>query len=358
MKLALFKEIYDKLALANGYHEILPEYPNIHENTIRGVYYRLMQTELRRRIWRFEADKIDPAILLDRFYTLYTGSFDVDAPRAAGTEGIIADMAKEFYGIPPCHLARIIVKAYCEKESQVGSPSTDTTEGAAEDEDGSNGTGPSVNASENSNQITKEDHPTPSCPTFCKISNGGNGKAKGTKQSHTKYYKDPTMIKHKGLAQNVLYCHRVDEHYSPAMDQYRTDIGLKYEEILVKHVESLGVSFLDEPAMRRMGYARTPDIVLLEPISVNGLIVKWIESKAWFGDPPSHATYLKEQYWPYYNRFGPGLVIYWFGFVEEATDSHQQKGVAVMDCFPLSESITRIQSSFIELVKECKPSTQ
>lgn len=32
-------------------------------------------------------------------------------------------------------------------------------------------------------------------------------------------------------------------------------------------------------------------------------------------------------------RFGAGLVIYWFGFVEEL-DVHREKGILVMDRFP------------------------
>lgn len=32
-------------------------------------------------------------------------------------------------------------------------------------------------------------------------------------------------------------------------------------------------------------------------------------------------------------RFGPGLVIYWFGFIDEL-DVHREKGIALMDHFP------------------------
>lgn len=34
-----------------------------------------------------------------------------------------------------------------------------------------------------------------------------------------------------------------------------------------------------------------------------------------------------------YRRFGPGLVIYWFGFIEEL-DEHREKGIMIMDSFP------------------------
>ena len=40
------------------------------------------------------------------------------------------------------------------------------------------------------------------------------------------------------------------------------------------------------------------------------------------------------QYWSYWNRFGSGLVIYWFGFVEELGAQTEEKGIVISDCLP------------------------
>lgn len=85
--------------------------------------------------------------------------------------------------------------------------------------------------------------------------------------------------------------------------------------------------------MREKGYDKTPDIKLEIPIAVDGFVVNWIESKASFGDEFSHDIYLREQYWSYWNRFGAGMVIYWFGFIDEL-DVNKEKGIILRDEFP------------------------
>ncbi|XP_061650854.1 CDAN1-interacting nuclease 1 isoform X7 [Phyllopteryx taeniolatus] len=80
-----------------------------------------------------------------------------------------------------------------------------------------------------------------------------------------------------------------------------------------------------ENQLRAKGYDKTPDIILEVPVAVEGHIVHWIESKASFGDDHSHRTYLNEQFWSYWNRFGPGLVIYWYGFI--GTPNYNQKSL-------------------------------
>ena len=77
-----------------------------------------------------------------------------------------------------------------------------------------------------------------------------------------------------------------------------------------------GISFIDEEAQRRAGQDVTPDFRLNVPISVAGSPVCWIDSKALFGDRDTHQGYLDSQLLSYWNRFGPGLVIYWFGHEE------------------------------------------
>jgi hypothetical protein len=53
-------------------------------------------------------------------------------------------------------------------------------------------------------------------------------------------------------------------------------------------------------------------------------MVHWIDSKASFGDDRTHAQQMEGQYATYVNRYGPGCVIYWFGFISDLAVTVQQ----------------------------------
>ncbi|XP_064622730.1 CDAN1-interacting nuclease 1-like [Lineus longissimus] len=145
--------------------------------------------------------------------------------------------------------------------------------------------------------------------------------------------KDTSLIKDPVLAREVDICILDDDFYGPIVDSIRHSIGHEYEFLLKKKVDEKGLSYLDEDQMRARGYDKTPDVKLEVPISIDGHVVNWIESKASFGDEVSHRGYLKDQFWSYWNRFGPGLVIYWFGFIDEL-DTNRDKGILLKDHFP------------------------
>eukprot|EP00064_Thunnus_orientalis_P001284 superscaffoldBa00000086_g1286 len=153
--------------------------------------------------------------------------------------------------------------------------------------------------------------------------------------------KEPSLIPDQTLANNVYqgalkcyFIHLSDRQHQPLMfaDEV-TAIGQEHEVLLRDKLKERNLSFLDENQLRAMGYDKTPDIILEVPIAVEGHIVHWIESKASFGDDHSHRTYLNEQFWSYWNRFGPGLVIYWYGFIGEL-DCQRDRGILLKDCFP------------------------
>ena len=66
--------------------------------------------------------------------------------------------------------------------------------------------------------------------------------------------------------------------------------------------------------------------------------------QALFGDEDSHEGYLRDQFWSYWNRFGPGLVIYWFGYIEQL-NRNTEAGILLADSFPTN--ITRFKPELL-----------
>ena len=149
----------------------------------------------------------------------------------------------------------------------------------------------------------------------------------------SKHIKDPSLIPDAVVRREVELCIAGDDICGPVVDSLKHESGLKYEKILHDMLTERDISYSDEEVLRKEGYDKTPDFKLVIPIGVNNRVVNWIECKASFGDEESHSGYLANQFWSYTNRYGPGLVIYWFGFIEEL-DVNMEQGIMLMDRFP------------------------
>lgn len=223
---------------------------------------------------------------------------------------VIKEMGEEV-GLPPCLMARFIIKSFVNVYSIEGNSNEPTVVEESEELD--------INPS--------------------------TAKAVKTATARiTKILREPDSIQSIDpiLSLNLHYCCQNDFLTSPLSDQYRHQIGIEKEDYMHNKLKEMNILFHSEAAMRAAGYPKTPDALLAYPVEINGHIVNWIESKALFSDGSTHQTYLREQYWPYYNRFGPGLVIYWFGYLEEINNERdKEKGILVMDRFP--EIINKIK---------------
>jgi len=150
--------------------------------------------------------------------------------------------------------------------------------------------------------------------------------------------KNPFSIPDARLSYEVRCCVLHDVGYGCVTDSIRHMVGNEYEDKLKIMVQNINVPFQDETELRKLGYDKTPDIKLHIPIAVDDKVVCWIESKASFGTPSSHQQYLEDQYYSYLNRFGPGLVIYWFGYVDDLAE--EGDNILLSDSFPSNDRIT------------------
>ncbi|KAG0704431.1 hypothetical protein GWK47_002757 [Chionoecetes opilio] len=114
--------------------------------------------------------------------------------------------------------------------------------------------------------------------------------------------RDTTLIDDRDLSYEVYLCLLDDDVYGPFADSIKHSIGQEYEFLLCQELDKLNIGYHAEDELRSRGYDKTPDIKLDIPIAVDGHVINWIESKASFGDEESHRSYLKDQFWSYWNR--------------------------------------------------------
>lgn len=148
------------------------------------------------------------------------------------------------------------------------------------------------------------------------------------------------LIEPPELAANIRMCSMNDNQDGIIVDMRRRCLGEEYEVKLKKCAKDCGMSFFDENDLRRTGFDKTPDLKLVLPCLYDGTVVNWIESKALFGDLKTHKKYLNQQLESYHNRFGPGIVIYWFGYLESLkTLKENPNGLIILNGFPEREKL-------------------
>lgn len=163
--------------------------------------------------------------------------------------------------------------------------------------------------------------------------------------------KNLSLIKDERLRNEVSMCLDADAYAGPHADRTRNVVGLQYEQLLFDKVKNLRLEYFTEDQLRQTGSYKTPDVLLQVPITVVGRIVNWIDSKAKAADAIVMDQDYEDSIRAYVNRFGPGMVIYWNGFVEDyQTNMFQDAGVLVCDHFP--KDIKYLKGSFIPLRSE------
>lgn len=106
---------------------------------------------------------------------------------------------------------------------------------------------------------------------------------------------------------------REDFVYSPWAHRLQVERGRAGERVIARWLSGLGLRFIPEGA--REGGGKTPDFLLEDPLPLGGLDVRWVESKASFGDRVEHKRYIEKQFAGYSEAFGSGMVVYWQGFL-------------------------------------------
>jgi hypothetical protein len=141
------------------------------------------------------------------------------------------------------------------------------------------------------------------------------------------YVKNPETIKDNRLRREISEVIANDIVYSPEGNEIQYERGKVGEKRLCEWLDRQNLDYRTEDDIKG-DYSKTPDALLDKPIRTNGMNIKWIESKASFGDETEIRRNTKRQLKAYTELFGQGIVVYWFGFIEGV---HPPKNVLIVD---------------------------
>jgi hypothetical protein len=129
-----------------------------------------------------------------------------------------------------------------------------------------------------------------------------------------KYLNDLTLVKDQRLRKELEEVIANDIIYSPEGNDIQAKRGQIGEERINQWLTDHNIEFQSEKELTPE-YEKTPDFLLKFPLNVRGIDIHWIESKATFGNKSEIKKNIKNQLAPYHELFGPGMVIYWYGFI-------------------------------------------
>ncbi|MCQ2085838.1 MAG: C15orf41 family protein [archaeon] len=148
-----------------------------------------------------------------------------------------------------------------------------------------------------------------------------------TKKEFWKFVNDPYGTLDMGTAKIVREAVEKDLVYSPAANAEGRKRGICGENLLHSWLDRQGIKYRTENDLKGI-CKKTPDVLFDQPMEFDGKRVCWVESKASFGDNIEVRCDSKRQLIPYTEAFGPGIVVYWAGYIDGITCS---EGIYVCD---------------------------
>ena len=136
-----------------------------------------------------------------------------------------------------------------------------------------------------------------------------------SKKEFWSYINDPDQLSKK-TADEIRDVAKNDLIYSPEANEEQKQRGLWGESLLHDWLDKQNIKYRTEDEIRG-AYEKTPDALLNEPMMYNGHKIYWVESKASFGDNTEFRFNSRKQLIPYTKIFGPGIVVYWVGCLND-----------------------------------------
>jgi hypothetical protein len=138
-----------------------------------------------------------------------------------------------------------------------------------------------------------------------------------SKKQFWEFVRSPEKLESKQTADEIREVVENDLVYSPAADERHKERGEWGESLLWNWLDGQNLSYKTEEDLRGGEGQKTPDCLLAEPMLLDGIKICWIESKASFGDNVEFRLNSRKQLVPYTELFGPGVVVYWTGCLDD-----------------------------------------
>ncbi len=152
------------------------------------------------------------------------------------------------------------------------------------------------------------------------------------------YVRDPDLLESEDTARELREATAKDIVYSPEANERQKERGIWGEDLLHQWLDGQGVTYRTENDLRGTEFTKTPDALLDYPVVYEGAEIHWVESKASFGDNTEFRYNARKQLVPYTKLFGPGLVVYWVGCLD---DLDPPEGVRVGDISVMDRTLER-----------------
>lgn len=150
-------------------------------------------------------------------------------------------------------------------------------------------------------------------------------KRKGiTRKAVRRMLKNPEEVSDERLKKELCEVIKNDNLFSPETHSLQVKRAKKCEGRIRSWLLERDIQFLTEEDIKKHTHTKTPDFLLKSPLDIDSTHINWIESKGLFGDTEEHRRFLDKQYLGYVRFFGPGLVIYWYGFVDSIAQENSE----------------------------------
>lgn len=131
------------------------------------------------------------------------------------------------------------------------------------------------------------------------------------------FVRSPELLESPQTADEIRDAVKNDLVYSPHANESQKERGLWGESLLQNWLDGQNITYKTENDLRGCENRKTPDCLLDRPMLYDGKKIFWIESKASFGDNVEFRYNARKQFCPYTQLFGPGLVVYWTGCLND-----------------------------------------